>query len=95
MIQPERTQELIKKLNSGCYLSSFDRDNIVKDMLELQETVYNQQQEINELKRTYSKVSPKDCNHLYSRSIAQVYPRLCMRCGQSEFNNWKDKNAST
>lgn len=50
MIQPERTQELIKKLNSGCYLSSFDRDSIVKDMLELQEIVYNQQQEINELK---------------------------------------------
>ena len=44
------TQELIKKINSGCYLSKFDRDNIVKDMLELQETVYNQQQEINKLK---------------------------------------------
>lgn len=52
MIQPERTQELIKKLNSGCYLSSFDRDNIVKDVVELQETVYNQQQEINKLKET-------------------------------------------
>jgi hypothetical protein len=50
MITTERTQELIKKLNSGCYLSSFDRDNIVKDMLELQETMYNQRQEIKELK---------------------------------------------
>ena len=46
------TQELIKKLNSGCYLSKFDRDNIVKDMIKLEELVYNQQQEINELKET-------------------------------------------
>lgn len=47
-------EDLIKKLNSGCYLSSFDRDNIVKDMLELLETVYNRQQEINELKGKYA-----------------------------------------
>lgn len=53
MIQPERTQELIKKLNSGCYLCQFDRDNIVKDILELEELVYNQQQEINKLKGKY------------------------------------------
>jgi len=50
MIQPERTQELIKKLNSGCYLSSFDRDNIVSDLLKLLEIIQSQQQEINELK---------------------------------------------
>jgi len=54
MITPEQTQvntqELIKKLNSGCYISKFDRDNIVKDMLKLEETVYNQQQEIISLK---------------------------------------------
>jgi hypothetical protein len=43
-------ESLLKKINSGCYLSQHDRDNIVSDLLKLQELVYNQQQEINELK---------------------------------------------
>ena len=56
MITPERTQvniqELITKVNSGCYLSVYDRDNIVSLVLEQQGLLCNQQQEINELKGT-------------------------------------------
>jgi len=43
-------ESLLKKINSGCYLSQHDRDNIVSDLLKLQDIVYNQQIEINYLK---------------------------------------------
>jgi len=43
-------ESLLKKINSGCYLSQHDRDSIVSNLLKMQELVYNQQIEINYLK---------------------------------------------
>lgn len=77
MITPEQTrvntQELITKVNSGCYLSVYDRDNIVSLVLEQQGLLCNQRQEINELKRLFPLLEVTKINTDEERQLAVQY----------------------
>jgi predicted RNase H-like nuclease (RuvC/YqgF family) len=57
---------------------------------ELNELIIRQCVYLSRLKNELEQISYKLCQHRYSRSINQQYPRLCIDCGEVEER--KDSN---